>query len=47
MIMTIYDDANDDDDDVYVLMYVVDDDGYDGDNININYHDSCDSTYGS
>ena len=47
MIMMIYDYANDDDDDVDVLMYVANDHGYDGDDINGDDHDSCDSTYGS
>ena len=46
MVMMIYDDANDDDYDIVVLMYVVDDYGYDGNDINVNDHDSCDSTYG-
>ena len=46
MIMTIYDNANDDEDDVQVLMYVYNDHGYDGNDINVNNHDSCDSTYG-
>ena len=45
MIMMIHDDANDFD--VDILMYVAYDHGYDGDNINVNDHDSCDSTFGS
>ena len=47
MIMMTYDDANDDDADVDVLMYVANDHGYDGNNINANDHDSCDITFGS
>ena len=45
MIMMIYDDANDVD--VDVLMYVSNDHDYDGDDINVNYHDLRDSTFGS
>ena len=45
MIMMIYDNANDVD--VDVLMYVANDHGYDGDDIDVNDHDSCDNTYGS
>ena len=45
MIMMIYD--NDNDVDVDVLMQVVVDHGYDGNDINVNDHDSCDSTFGS
>ena len=47
IIMIIYDDASDDDDDVDVLMYVDNDHGYDGNDINVNDQDSCDSTFGS
>ena len=43
MIMIIYDDAND----VDVVIYFANDHGYDGNNINVNDHDPCDSTYGS
>ena len=43
MIMMIYDNSND----VDVLMYVANDHGYDGNDIIANYHDSCDSTFGS
>ena len=46
MIMMIYDDGNDDDDDVDVLIYVPNDHVYDGNDINANDHDSCDSTFG-
>ena len=45
MIMMIYDNANDVD--VDLLVYVVNDHGYYGSNINVNYHDSCDNTSGS
>ena len=47
MIMMIYSNDNDDDDDIDVLIYVPNDDAYDGNNINANDHDSCDSTSGS
>ena len=47
MIMIIYDDANDVNVDVDVLLYVSNDRGYDGTNINVNVHDSCDSTFTS
>ena len=49
MIMMIHDDANDFDVDVDVdvLMYVANDHGYNGDDINANDHYSCDSTSGS
>ena len=40
MIMMIYDDANDVDFDVDVLVYVANDHGYDGNDINVNDHDS-------
>ena len=40
-IIVIYDDSNDVD--VDVLMYVANDNGYYGENINVNDHDSCDS----
>ena len=45
MINIIYDDDNDID--VDVIIYVANDHGYDGDNINVIDHDSCESTYGS
>ena len=45
MIMMIHDDANDDDDEVDVPMCVSNDHGYDGNDINVNYHDSCDNTF--
>ena len=45
MIMMIYGGANDVD--VDVLMHVGNDHGYDGGDINVNDHDSCDSTSGS
>ena len=44
MIMMIYDDDNDDDNKVDVLIYVPNDHVYDGDDINDGDHDSCDST---
>ena len=47
MIIMTYDDANDDGDDVDVLMYAANDHGYDGNDINGNDHDSCDSNFGS
>ena len=47
MIIMIYDDANDDDDDIDVTMYAASDHGYDVNDINVNDHDSCDSTFGS
>ena len=47
MITMIYDDANDDDDDIDVLMYVSNDHVYYGNGINVNDHDSCDSNFGS
>ena len=47
MIMMICDKANDVNVDVDVLLYVSNDRGYDGTNINVNVHDSCDSSFGS
>ena len=44
IIMIIYDDFNDAHDGFDVLMYVGDDHGYDGDDININYNDSCNNS---
>ena len=47
MIIMIYDDANDDDGEIDVLMYVANDHGYDDNDVNANDHDSCDRTFGS
>ena len=44
IIIMIYDDSNDAHDGVDLLMYVADDHGYDGDDININYNDSCNNS---
>ena len=43
----IYDDANDVHFDGDVLMYVDNENVYDGDDINVNDHDSCESNFGS
>ena len=45
MIMMIYEDDNYVD--IDVLIYVPNDHVYDGNYINANDHDSCDSTFGS